>query len=238
MARKGGWRRTGSKGRFRYLDARGRQIEDEDKLARIESIVIPPAWRDVWISPNAAGEAAGDRRRQRRPAAVPLPPGVPGAAGAGEVRQARPVRRQASGSSSRDGRAHDARSLRARARLRGRGAADQPGVVPRRHRPLCQELAHVRSHDADEASRLRARQPDLLSLSREAQAAGADDARRRRARLGAQGPARAAGRGAALPLRARRRDVHAHGSGAQRVHPGVHGRGIHARKTSAPGVAR
>jgi DNA topoisomerase I len=52
MARKGGWRREGSRGRFRYHDARGSRIDDEEKLARIESLVIPPAWRDVWISPS------------------------------------------------------------------------------------------------------------------------------------------------------------------------------------------
>jgi DNA topoisomerase IB len=43
---------VGSKGRFRYVDARGNQITDPAKLARIESLVIPPAWRDVWISPR------------------------------------------------------------------------------------------------------------------------------------------------------------------------------------------
>lgn len=52
MARKGGWRRAGSKGRFRYLDARGKKIEDEAKLERIDLLVIPPAWKDVWISPS------------------------------------------------------------------------------------------------------------------------------------------------------------------------------------------
>ena len=68
MARKGGWRRTGSKGRFRYLDARGRQIEDAEKLARIESLVIPPAWRDVWISPSARAnlQATGVDQAGRR----------------------------------------------------------------------------------------------------------------------------------------------------------------------------
>jgi DNA topoisomerase-1 len=68
MARKGGWRRTGSKGRFRYLDARGKQIGDDDKLARIESLVIPPAWRDVWISPSARAklQATGIDRAGRR----------------------------------------------------------------------------------------------------------------------------------------------------------------------------
>jgi DNA topoisomerase-1 len=53
MARKGGWRRVGSRGRFRYEDARGNRITDEEKLERISSLVIPPAWTDVWISPSA-----------------------------------------------------------------------------------------------------------------------------------------------------------------------------------------
>jgi len=53
MARRGGWRRLGSRGRFRYVNARGQRISDEAALARIEALRIPPAWRDVWISPRA-----------------------------------------------------------------------------------------------------------------------------------------------------------------------------------------
>ncbi|MFN2468918.1 MAG: DNA topoisomerase IB [Gaiellaceae bacterium] len=53
MTRRGGWRREGSRGRFRYLDARGNRIVDPAKVARVESLVIPPAWREVWISPRA-----------------------------------------------------------------------------------------------------------------------------------------------------------------------------------------
>jgi len=53
MARSGGWTRKGRKGRFRYYDARGIEITDPAKLARIESLVIPPAWKEVWISPRA-----------------------------------------------------------------------------------------------------------------------------------------------------------------------------------------
>ncbi|HEU0335008.1 MAG TPA: hypothetical protein VFR43_00550 [Gaiellaceae bacterium] len=56
MSRRGGWRRTGSRGRFRYRDARGEPITDEQKLRRIEALAIPPAWRDVWISPNPAAK--------------------------------------------------------------------------------------------------------------------------------------------------------------------------------------
>lgn len=69
MARRGGWRRAGSKGRFRYLDAHGKTITDEAKLERIEALVIPPAWKDVWISPHARAklqatgvDAAGRRQ--------------------------------------------------------------------------------------------------------------------------------------------------------------------------------
>jgi DNA topoisomerase-1 len=55
MPRKGGFRREGSRGRFRYVDARGNRITDEERLERIRSLVIPPAWKDVWI---AAGVSA------------------------------------------------------------------------------------------------------------------------------------------------------------------------------------
>jgi DNA topoisomerase IB len=50
MAR-GGWRRLGRK-RFRYVDSRGREIDDAEQVERIAALAIPPAWNDVWISPN------------------------------------------------------------------------------------------------------------------------------------------------------------------------------------------
>ncbi len=61
MGRRGGWTRVGSPKHFRYLDARGNRITDPEKLARIQALVIPPAWRDVWISsrPNAPLQATG-----------------------------------------------------------------------------------------------------------------------------------------------------------------------------------
>jgi DNA topoisomerase I len=61
MARRGGWRRLGSRGRFRYVDGRGRPITDAAALERIEALRIPPAWRDVRISPrpNAKLQATG-----------------------------------------------------------------------------------------------------------------------------------------------------------------------------------
>jgi DNA topoisomerase-1 len=47
-----GWTRRGRKGAFRYHDAQGRRIGDAAKIERIERLAIPPAWKDVWISPS------------------------------------------------------------------------------------------------------------------------------------------------------------------------------------------
>ena len=52
MARRGGWRRLGSRRRFRYVNARGKPIADAEALERIDALRIPPAWRDVRISPQ------------------------------------------------------------------------------------------------------------------------------------------------------------------------------------------
>jgi DNA topoisomerase-1 len=37
---------------FAYYDPDGELLVDEDALGRIEELVIPPAWKKVWISPN------------------------------------------------------------------------------------------------------------------------------------------------------------------------------------------
>jgi DNA topoisomerase I len=75
MARKGGWRRAGSRRQFRYVDSKGRRITDPDQIERIEALRIPPAWKDVWISPRpgaklqATGvDAAGRRQYLYHPA--------------------------------------------------------------------------------------------------------------------------------------------------------------------------
>jgi DNA topoisomerase I len=44
--------RVGARRAFRYLDARGKPIRDEEVLERIEALAIPPAWKEVWISPR------------------------------------------------------------------------------------------------------------------------------------------------------------------------------------------
>src|SRR6478672_12903698 len=48
--------RTGRKGAFRYRDGRGRLIGDAATIARIEALAIPPAWKNVWISPRSGAK--------------------------------------------------------------------------------------------------------------------------------------------------------------------------------------
>jgi DNA topoisomerase-1 len=63
--------REGQAGGFRYRDPGGRLIRDRATLERIRRIVIPPAWKDVWISPDprahlqATGRDARGRKQYR-----------------------------------------------------------------------------------------------------------------------------------------------------------------------------
>ncbi|MBA2381571.1 MAG: DNA topoisomerase IB [Chloroflexi bacterium] len=60
-------RRRAGRG-FTYRDASGRLIRDAATLDRIRSIVIPPAWTDVWICPwpNGHLQATGRDARGRK----------------------------------------------------------------------------------------------------------------------------------------------------------------------------
>jgi DNA topoisomerase I len=60
-------RRRAGKG-FVYLDAKGRRVADPAVLKRIRSLVIPPAWENVWICPSANGhiQATGRDAKGRK----------------------------------------------------------------------------------------------------------------------------------------------------------------------------
>ncbi len=64
---KPGIARKGSAKRFRYVDKHG-PVKDAETLARIKSLVIPPAWTEVWICPSANGhlQATGRDARGRK----------------------------------------------------------------------------------------------------------------------------------------------------------------------------
>jgi len=50
---------------FVYLDAAGKRIRNADTISRIRHLVIPPAWKDVWICPVENGHLQASGRDQR-----------------------------------------------------------------------------------------------------------------------------------------------------------------------------
>src|SRR5438093_4127087 len=67
-ARTPGIRRIGRHTRFRYVDPNGRTISNPAERERIRSLVIPPAWTDVWICTDPRGhlQATGRDARGRK----------------------------------------------------------------------------------------------------------------------------------------------------------------------------
>jgi DNA topoisomerase I len=53
---------------FEYLDEWGERVEDDETIARIRNLVIPPAWQEVWICPHPRGhiQATGLDARGRK----------------------------------------------------------------------------------------------------------------------------------------------------------------------------
>ena len=58
-------RKRAGKGFF-YVDSRGRRVTDPAMLKRIRSLVIPPAWTDVWICPSSDGHIQATGRDAKR----------------------------------------------------------------------------------------------------------------------------------------------------------------------------
>jgi DNA topoisomerase I len=62
-----GLTRERAPGGFRYRDPSGAEVTDPATLRRIGALVIPPGWKDVWISPDPLGhiQATGVDSRGR-----------------------------------------------------------------------------------------------------------------------------------------------------------------------------
>lgn len=63
-----GIRRKPAGGRFAYFSPGGKRIAEPAEIDRIDKLAIPPAWSDVWISPDADGhiQATGRDARGRK----------------------------------------------------------------------------------------------------------------------------------------------------------------------------
>jgi len=66
-----GYSRKGKSPKFYYVDKDGNRCKDKNTIKRIKSLVLPPAWREVWISEDPDGhlQATGideaDRKQYR-----------------------------------------------------------------------------------------------------------------------------------------------------------------------------
>ena len=237
MARSIGWRREGSKGRFRYVDADGRRITDEEQLERIRALAIPPAWKDVWISPgpraklqatgyDAAGRKqylyhADYRARQEQAKYDKL------------IRFAErlpALREVLSEHIQLDGLPEEKVAAIA-VRLINLGwfrvGSDR----------VREGVTHVRDHDAAQAPCRRSRLAHLVSLSRQAQHHDPQRDRRSRARRGDEGAAGGAGE-PALQVRSRGPTLQPRQPAPQRLHPGRSSEPSSRPRTSGPGAAR
>ncbi len=63
-----GFTRRLEKGHFVYVDLKGQPITSAKKLERLKTLVIPPAWSDVWICcrPNGHIQATGRDKKGRK----------------------------------------------------------------------------------------------------------------------------------------------------------------------------
>jgi len=63
-----GYTRKANGEAFEYFDTDRKSIRDEQRLARIKRLAIPPAWSEVWIcpSPNGHIQATGRDARRRK----------------------------------------------------------------------------------------------------------------------------------------------------------------------------
>jgi len=63
-----GYTRKANGEAFEYFDTDRKSIRDEQRLARIRRLAIPPAWSEVWIcrSPNGHIQATGRDARRRK----------------------------------------------------------------------------------------------------------------------------------------------------------------------------
>ncbi|MFD2936846.1 DNA topoisomerase IB [Spirosoma flavum] len=53
---------------FKYFDQQGNEVDDPQTLTRIRSMILPPAWENVWISPkmNSHLQATGIDTKNRK----------------------------------------------------------------------------------------------------------------------------------------------------------------------------
>ena len=198
-----GWTRRRAGRGFTYLDEHGRRLPEED-AQRVRELVIPPAWRDVWVTPYPHGhlqavgtDDAGRRQylyhpewRTRRDAEKFERMLDFGKA----LARARELVRHRPGP----------RGHAAGARLRGGRAAAGPRLLPDRQRRVRRRERQLRADHAGAPPRAPPPGPAGLRLRRQVRGRARDRDRRPRGDRGDRGDAAPArGRPAAAVLQGR-----------------------------------
>jgi DNA topoisomerase-1 len=88
-------RRRAGKG-WSFIGPDGKAIRDKEAIARIRSLAIPPAYKDVWICPDPRGHIQATGRDEKGAQAVPLPRRLGDLARGAQVRAHGRVRRRPS----------------------------------------------------------------------------------------------------------------------------------------------
>ena len=135
---------------FSFVGPNGKPVTDKRTLARIQSLVIPPAWTDVWICRRPGRPHPGDRPRPARPQAVPLPSALVGEPRRGEIFEPRRLRPRAAENPRADRRRPAAARTAARARRRLDRLAARQHDDPRRQRGLCARQQELRADHAED----------------------------------------------------------------------------------------
>ena len=170
-------------GGFLYRDPSGAQITSEQELLRIHALAIPPAWQDVWISPDPLGhiQATGvDSRGRTQYRYHPVWREQRDAQKFTHMLQfagALPVLRSAAVRGP--GRA----SARSGPGVGRRGAADRPRPVPHRRREVRRARPSLRRHHAAEERREAGARRGRVRLHRQGGQAPHDHRHRPRGQL-------------------------------------------------------
>ncbi len=133
---------------FTYLTPDGRVLRDSAELERIRSLVIPPAWKDVWICADPRGHLQATGRDARGRKQHRYHPQVAGGSGRNQVSPADWLRPRPARRPPPHGRGPAAaRAAERKGTCRGRPAARED-AHPRRQRRVRPPEPIVRADDA------------------------------------------------------------------------------------------
>ena len=158
---------------FSILDPDGERVDDPEVLTRVNELVIPPAWEDVWICPYPGGHIQATGVDQRGRKQYLYHPRWRARRDADQVRRHGRLRPHAAGAARARRGGPRARRLLPRPRPGARRPAAGPRLLPDRLRGLRGDQRDLRVGHDEEAPRARPRRRSCTSTTRPSTASGA-----------------------------------------------------------------